>query len=137
MQPCCLIELPSHSDTRGLLTIMEGGLQIPFPVARAFWITSVPEKQVRGEHAHKECHQFLICLHGSLKAATDNGSDRQEWHLDRPTVGLHLPPLNWGTQYDFSPGAVLLVLASHCYDEADYIRDYQDYLHFLRNHESR
>ena len=87
----------------------------------------VPSVETRGEHAHKACHQFLVCVRGSVNVVADDGRDRQEYVLDRPEKGLHLPPMVWGIQYKYSPDAVLLVFASHYYDADDYIRDYEEF----------
>ncbi len=120
-----LIELPEAIDIRGSLSVAEVGRQLPFAVERMFMVYKVPSQETRGEHAHHACHQFLVAASGSLRVMADDGTERQEFVLDRPTRGLYLPPLTWGVQYRYSPDAVLLVMASHAYDPADYIRDYQ------------
>lgn len=129
-----LIELPRIIDHRGNLTAGEFGKSIPFEVKRYFMVYQVPLVEVRGEHAHRECHQFLICARGRISVIADDGTNREEFLLDRPELGLHLPPLTWGVQYKYSPDAVLLVFASHHYDPADYIRDYQDFLSVVAAH---
>jgi len=86
----------------------------------------------RGAHAHRTLHQFLTCVHGRCHVIADDGKGRQEFVLDSPSQGLHLPPMVWSMQYRYSPGAVLLVLASEVYDEADYIHDYDQFLHLAR-----
>jgi dTDP-4-dehydrorhamnose 3,5-epimerase-like enzyme len=91
-------------------------------------VYDVESKEVRGEHAHKQCHQFLICVNGSCSVVVDDGTKRQEILLDRPGLGLYIPPMIWATQYKHSPDAVLLVFASEIYDPEDYIRDYQEFL---------
>jgi hypothetical protein len=101
---------------------------LPFVVERFFFISNVPQGEPRGIHAHKECHQFLVCVAGSLKAMLDDGDTRTVVTLDRPNLGLHMPPLTWGAQYDYSSDAVLLVLASHPYEADDYIHDYDEFL---------
>lgn len=101
--------------------------QIPFPVQRFFFVSRVPEGEPRGIHAHKQCHQFLVCVAGSVKAMVDDGEKRAVVRLDRPTLALHMPPMTWGAQYDYSEDAVLLVLASHVYDANDYIHDYDEF----------
>jgi dTDP-4-dehydrorhamnose 3,5-epimerase-like enzyme len=88
----------------------------------------VPGREVRGAHAHRECEQFLICVHGSVRVAVDDGENRAEVTLSDPTEGIYVPPLVWASQFRYSPDAVLLVLASHPYDAADYIRDYGEFL---------
>ncbi|MBE7534336.1 MAG: WxcM-like domain-containing protein [Anaerolineales bacterium] len=123
-----LIELPEITDLRGSLTFAEFPGLLPFTPRRLFLVYDVPGKDVRGEHAHKELHQFLICIKGECSVVVDNGSVRAEARLDRPTLGLHLPPMIWATQYKFTPDATLLALASDIYKAEDYIRNYDEYL---------
>jgi UDP-2-acetamido-3-amino-2,3-dideoxy-glucuronate N-acetyltransferase len=120
--------LPKVSDIRGSLSVGEFDRSLPFPAKRYFLVFDVPSIETRGEHAHKECHQFLICVRGSCSVVADDGVNRQEFVLDRPNVGIHLPPMVWGIQYKYSSDAVLLVFASHYYDAADYIRNYGDFI---------
>ncbi|MDW2075378.1 WxcM-like domain-containing protein [Vibrio sp. 1863] len=117
-------KFPLINDLRGSLSVGEFDKEIPFEVKRYFTVFGVPSKEVRGEHAHKECHQFLICLHGSCNVLVDDGTNREEFELDRPNKGLYLPPMTWGVQYQYTNDAVLMVFASHYYDADDYIRDY-------------
>ncbi len=120
--------LPLHGDLRGELSVGEFEKDVPFAPKRYFLVFGVANARVRGEHAHRVCHQFLICARGECSVLADNGTHRQEFRLDHPRLGLHLPPLVWGVQYKFSADAVLLVFASHLYDPADYIRDYDEFL---------
>lgn len=120
--------MASVDDLRGNLTVGELGRDVPFNVLRYFLVYGVPNEEVRGEHAHLNCHQFLVAASGSIRVVADDGHRREEFLLDRPNVGLHLPPRTWGIQYGYSAGAVLLVLASEHYDPADYIRDYDEFL---------
>lgn len=122
------ISLVMASDLRGDLLAVEMERHIPFPVSRVFYVMNVPLHHVRGEHAHKQCHQLLICLKGSVTVVADNGTDREEWVLNRPEIGLHIHPMTWATQYKYSHNAVLAVFASHSYDPDDYIRDYEEYI---------
>lgn len=115
-------------DLRGSLVAADFSSDLPFVPRRAFTVFDVPTKDVRGEHAHHKCEQFLLCLAGSVSCVVDNGTTRQEFRLDHPDVGLYMPPMTWGTQYNYSSDAVLLVFASHEYDASDYIRDYDDFL---------
>jgi hypothetical protein len=115
-------------DLRGDLSAGEFERDIPFPVRRYFVVLNVPNERVRGQHAHKQCHQFLVCPSGRVSVVADDGSTRQEFLLDSPSLGLFLPPMTWATQYRYSADAVLLVFASHFYDADDYIRDYGEYL---------
>lgn len=123
-----LHRLPNVLDLRGNLTAGEFGRSIPFEAKRYFLVFGVPNAEVRGEHAHRTCHQFLICAHGSLSVVVDDGVQREEFVLDAPSIGIYLPPLTWGVQYKYSPGAVLLVFASEFYDTNEYIRDYGEFL---------
>jgi len=122
-----LRRLPQFNDSRGSLTFGEVGSQLPFPVSRYFVVSDVPNIEVRGEHAHLECHQFLVCLKGSCAVTLDDGLNREEVLLDSPTLGLYLPPRIWSALYRYTPDAVLLVLASHQYSAEDYIRNYDDF----------
>ena len=126
-----LHSLTQAVDMRGSLAAMEFSSQCPFVPKRLFLVHGVPSKSVRGEHAHFECHQFLIATSGSVAVAVDDGKNRGSVVLDSPALGLYIPPLTWGSQYQFSNDAVLLVLASHEYNDADYIRDYGKYLEIV------
>jgi hypothetical protein len=115
-------------DTRGSLTVGEVPTEVPFSPARYFAVFGVPSIELRGEHAHKRCQQFLICLHGSCRVLLDDGDRRCEVTLDRPDMGVFMPEMIWGTQYRYSPDAVLLVFASRPYEAEDYLRTYDDFL---------
>lgn len=123
-----LHRLTRVSDIRGSLSVGEFERTVPFAVKRYFIVFDVPSVETRGEHAHRQCHQFLICVRGSVSVVADDGRRREEFVLDRPEIGLHLRPMVWGIQYKYSPDAVLLVFASHYYDADDYIRDYDEFL---------
>lgn len=116
------------ADTRGSLTVGEVPTEVPFSPARYFAVFSVPSIELRGEHAHKKCQQFLICLHGSCRVLLDDGERRCEVILDRPDIGVFMPEMIWGTQYRYSPDAVLLVFASRPYEADDYLRTYDEFL---------
>ena len=122
-----LHQMPRFDDIRGSLTVGEFDSSIPFAIKRYFMVFDVPSKETRGEHAHRTCHQFLICVRGSCSLVADDGLQRQEFLLDRPDLGIHLPPMVWGIQYNYSADALLLVYASHFYDNADYIRNYLEF----------
>lgn len=126
-----VIEFPEIFDLRGRLTFAETPGLLPFVPQRFFLVYDVPGKDVRGEHAHKELHQVLICIKGSCAIVVDDGQNRCEVALDRPTIGLHIPPMVWGTQYKYTSDAVLLVLASDVYKADDYIRNYDEYLRLV------
>ncbi|MFT3778220.1 MAG: WxcM-like domain-containing protein [Ottowia sp.] len=119
-------------DMRGDLCAAEVGAGLPFLVRRSFLVYNVPNAELRGEHAHRRCAQFLMAVKGSVRVVADDGAQREEFSLDRPNLGLHLPPMTWGIQYRYSEGAVLLVLASDPYDPADYIRDYAEFVALVR-----
>jgi len=119
--------LTQATDMRGSLAAIEFASQCPFTPKRLFFVYGVPSTQVRGEHAHFKCHQFLIAVAGFVSVSVDDGKDRDSIILDSPNLGLYVPPLTWGSQYRFSHDAVLAVLASHEYDESDYIRDYESF----------
>jgi UDP-2-acetamido-3-amino-2,3-dideoxy-glucuronate N-acetyltransferase len=117
------------SDLRGRLSAGELPSEgIPFVPQRWFLVYDVPSREVRGEHAHRVCHQFLVCVSGQVSVAVDDGKHRAEVLLDTPTVGLYVPPRVWASQYRYDKDAVLLVLASHPYDPDDYIREYEVFL---------
>ena len=120
--------LPLYGDLRGELSVGEFQKDVPFTPRRYFLVFGVANAKVRGEHAHRACHQFLVCVRGECSVLADNGNHRQEFRLNHPRLGLHLAPLVWGVQYKFTSDAVLLVFASELYDPADYIRDYDDFL---------
>jgi len=120
--------LPIVHDLRGDLSFAEYADGLPFLPKRYFAVFNVPSKEVRGEHAHRRLHQFLVCVKGTCSVLVDDGQISDEIHLSSPSVGVHLPPMVWSVQYRYSPDAVLLVLASDLYDPDDYIRDYEVFL---------
>lgn len=123
-----LVNLTSAIDMRGALVAGEVERQIPFAPRRFFTVYGVPSAEVRGEHAHLECEQFLVCVAGSVHCIVDDGDSREEFVLDRPELGLYMPAMTWGTQYRYSADAVLLVLASLPYDSDDYVREYSGFI---------
>jgi len=122
-----LYHLPRITDHRGELSFAELNQSLPFPVSRYFLVFGVPSREIRGEHAHRTLHQYLVAVHGSCSVRLFDGERSEEIVLDRPECALHVPPMVWTTQYKYSPDAVLLVLASDIYREADYIRDFEEY----------
>jgi acetyltransferase-like isoleucine patch superfamily enzyme/dTDP-4-dehydrorhamnose 3,5-epimerase-like enzyme len=128
-----LHRMPVIKDIKGSLTFGEEHQHLPFPVQRYFVVFDVPSKEVRGEHAHRTLHEFLICLHGSCAVALDDGRVRDEVTLDSPTIGVHVPPMVWRVHYKYSPDAILLVLASDIYRADDYIRDYDEFVRLIRS----
>lgn len=123
-----ITRVPTIKDLRGDLLAREYGKDLPFVPERYFVVFDVPSKEVRGEHAHRVCKQFLVCLKGSVSVVCDDAVNRQEFVLDSPELGLYLPPMTWGIQYKYTADALLMVLASHAYDASDYIRDYPQFL---------
>jgi acetyltransferase-like isoleucine patch superfamily enzyme/dTDP-4-dehydrorhamnose 3,5-epimerase-like enzyme len=128
-----LIELPHVADLRGSLSFAEFDEKLPFIPQRYFIVFDVPSKEVRGEHAHRKCQQLLICVKGNCSVVIDDGETREEVLLDKPNLGLFVPPMVWATEYKYSEDAVLLVLASDHYDSTDYIRDYDLFLKELNS----
>jgi UDP-2-acetamido-3-amino-2,3-dideoxy-glucuronate N-acetyltransferase len=115
-------------DMRGNLAAGEVGPTLPFAPQRYFIVFDVPSAEVRGEHAHRRCHQFMVCVRGGVSVVVDDGEHREEYRLDSPELGLHVPPRVWATQYRYSADSALLVFASEHYDPADYVRDYDEFL---------
>jgi dTDP-4-dehydrorhamnose 3,5-epimerase-like enzyme len=133
--PCLAMGAAVHRfarirDLRGDLTVGEFERNVPFLPKRYFIVYDVPSTETRGEHAHRKCHQFLICVSGSVSMVVDDGIRREEVLLDRPNIGLFVPAGIWGVQYKYSPNGSLLVFASEYYDASDYIRNYDDFLKF-------
>jgi UDP-2-acetamido-3-amino-2,3-dideoxy-glucuronate N-acetyltransferase len=136
VQGAALHRLPKVADLRGALTFGEIDAHLPFVPKRFFVVFDVPSREVRGEHAHRKLHEFLICLRGTCSVALDDGEQRDEVVLDSPTVGLHVPPRLWRVHYKYSPDAILLALCSDVYDAGDYVRNYDDFIAMIKNPES-
>ena len=130
---CSIIELPRLKNRAGNITVVNNNDNIPFEVKRVFYIYDIPGGEDRGAHAHKDCHQFLIAVSGSFEVEMDDGTNKRTITLNRPYYGLHIPPGIWAAEKGFSSGAVCLALASHKYDEKDYIREYPNFLEYKRN----
>lgn len=129
---CALVRLPKISDRSGNITPIHNSLEIPFDIKRVFYLYDIPGGESRGAHAHKECHQFIVAASGSFDVLLDDGITKKVISLNRPDMGLHILPGIWASEINFSSGAVCLVLASHTYDEDDYIRDYEQFLSFTK-----
>lgn len=119
------------SDLRGNLSAGEFNKEIPFIPKRYFLVFDVPSAETRGEHAHLQCHQFLIALKGNVSVVADDGFFREEFLLNQINLGLYLPPMTWGIQYRYSAESVLLVFASEYYNSQDYIRDYAEFINMV------
>lgn len=129
---CSLCELNKMHDKEGNLTYMYQNVHVPFPINRVFYSYDIPGGEDRGAHAHKHCHQFLIAASGSFEVALDDGTNKRTVLLNRPFRGLHVPPGIWASEQGFSSGSICLVLASEGYSEEDYIRNYDDYLEYIK-----
>lgn len=121
---CSIIALNKINNRAGNITIIESKINLPFDIKRVFYTYDIPAGQDRGAHSHFNCHQFIIAVSGSFDIELDDGINKREVTLNRPYYGLHIIPGIWAAQRNFSSGAICLVLASHLYDENDYIRDY-------------
>ncbi len=127
-----LHRIPLIDDARGFLSFGEVGAHLPFVPQRYFLIGAVPAGSLRGEHAHRALHQFLVCVNGSCRVVIDDGVVREEVLLATPGIGLHIPPMIWTTVVHKSPETIVLVLASQVYAEADYIRDHDEFSRLVR-----
>ncbi|WP_316817972.1 FdtA/QdtA family cupin domain-containing protein [Pedobacter nyackensis] len=128
---CSVFELPRIMNRAGNITPVHNNVEIPFAVKRVFYLYDIPGGESRGAHAHKECHQFLIAASGSFEVLLDDGKTKRLVQLNRPYVGLHIPPGIWASEINFSSGSICLVFASHTYNEADYLRDYNDFKQYI------
>ena len=128
IETCQMIDLPKIQDPRGNLTFVEGGSQIPFDIQRVYYLYDVPGGAERGGHAHKDLHQLIIAMSGSFDVVLDDGKNKKRVHMNRSYNGLYVCPMIWRELDNFSSGAVLMVLASNKYDEADYYREYADFM---------
>lgn len=130
---CSLIELPRIQNRSGNITAIENKIEIPFDAKRIFYLYDIPGGESRGAHAHKECHQFLVAASGSFEVQLDDGKVKKTVMLNQPYRGLHIPPGIWASEVNFSSGAICLVIASHKYNESDYIRDYKNFINYKKN----
>lgn len=128
---CNLIQLPKIGDRKGNLTVIQNNIQVPFDVNRVFYLYDIPGGESRGAHAHKRCHQFIIAASGAFEVLINDGVTQRIIQLNRPYLGIHIPPMIWASEINFSSGSICLVMASHTYDEDDYIRDYEKYFKLL------
>lgn len=132
LRDCMLVDLPKISDPRGNLTFIEGQRHIPFDILRVYYLYDVPGGAERGGHAHKALRQLIIAMSGSFDVVLDDGREKRRVHLNRSYSGLYICPMIWRELDNFSSGSVCMVLASNAYDEADYYRDYDAFLHAAR-----
>ncbi len=129
---CSIIELPKIETKGGNITPIHPNKNVPFDIQRVFYSYDIPGGEARGAHAHKACHQLLVAASGSYEVVLDDGNNKRTILLNRPFFGLHIPPGIWASEQGFSSGSICLVLASHPYDEEDYIRDYNEFLEYKR-----
>lgn len=127
MKKARIINLKKIEDIRGSLSVIEGGIDIPFEIKRVYFLYDIPGGAERGSHAHKSLHQMLVAISGSFDVVLDDGISTKTFHLNRSYMGLYAAPMTWRTINNFSTGAVCLVMASEHYDECDYIRNYDDF----------
>jgi len=127
-----LMRLKSLSDLHGDLSVTDVESDIPFEVRRNFWVYNVPSEKIRGAHVHRKLHEFVVCVSGSVSVVVDDGVNREEFVLDDPSLGLHLPPMVWCSLYRYTSDAVLLLFAAHGYDLDDCVRDYEDFLSLVK-----
>lgn len=120
--------LPRHRNPSGSLVVGDFQATVPLATQRYFTVFDVPLGEIRGAHAHRQCQQFLVCMRGAITALVDDGRNRCEVRLNRPDLGMLLPPMVWGTQYEHTTDAILTVFASHPYDNGDYMRDYEQFI---------
>ncbi len=128
LKNCRRVILPKIGDERGLLSFAEGGKHVPFDIKRIFYSYAVPDQKSRGAHAHKKLEQFILALGGSFEVELDDGQEKQRFLMDKPWEGLYVAPMTWTSVENFQQSAVCMVLASDVYDEADYYREYSDFL---------
>ena len=133
LSDCGIVELPKIQDVRGNLSFIESGRHIPFEMKRVYYLYDVPGGADRGAHAHKSLHQFVVAMSGSFDVVLDDGKQQQRFHLNRSYNGLYICPMMWSYLDNFSSGAVCMVIASGFYDEADYYRDYDQFLKAVLN----
>jgi len=128
LEDCKIIQLPKIQDPRGNLSFIEGGQHIPFDIKRVYYLYDVPGGADRGAHAHKELQQFIVAMSGSFDVVLSDGHEERRFHLNRSHYGLYVCPMMWRDLDNFSSGSVCMVLASRRYEEADYIRDYDEFI---------
>jgi hypothetical protein len=132
LSDCKIVNLPKIADPRGNLTFIEGSRHIPFEIRRVYYLYDVPGGGERGGHAHKDLRQLIVAMSGSFDVVLDDGEQKQRHHLNRSYYGLYVCPMIWRELDNFSSGSVCMVLASNMYNEADYYRDYHEYLRAVR-----
>ncbi len=127
------MQFSGQSGERGSLFVVEAKKDLPFEIKRVYYVKNVPDGKSRGAHAHKTLEQVIIAVEGSVNVELDDGRNTSKFILNNPDTGLYLPPGYWRRLDNFSPGSILMALASACYDPQDYIRDYDKYLKWRSN----
>jgi hypothetical protein len=127
---CSIIYLPRIQNRAGNITPIHNNQEVPFDIKRIFYLFDIPGGESRGAHSHRQCHQFLVAVSGCFEVLLDDGKVKRQIMLNRPYIGLHIPPGIWASEINFSSGVVALVLASELYDEKDYIREYDAFLNY-------
>ncbi len=135
MEHCRIVDLPKHSDPRGNLSVVEGGIQVPFDIARVYYLYDVPGGSSRAGHGHVELQQLMIAMSGSFDVIVDDGYERKKFHLNRSYYGLYIPKMMWREVENFSSGGVCLVMASTRFDKSDYFYDYDDFAAMAKRHD--
>lgn len=130
VEDCQIVELAIVHNESGSISVLENNENIPFDIKRVYYLYDVPMGAERGGHGHYELQQYVVAASGSFTFVLDDGKNKKEVFLNHPNKALHIKPGIWREMKDFSSGSVCLVLASHSYDEQDYMRDYSDYLNF-------
>ena len=134
VEECYIVELDKHhSDRKGNISVVENGVTVPFNTERVYYLYDIPGGESRGAHAHKELYQLVVSASGSFDVVLDDGTNKKRFTLNRPYQGLLVVPGMWRDLENFSSGSVCLVLASMVYSEADYIRNYDDFINFKNN----
>ncbi|MTV39972.1 sugar 3,4-ketoisomerase [Duganella radicis] len=137
MDQCRLIDLPKHHDPRGNLSVIEGGIHVPFDIARVYYLYDVPGGSSRAGHGHIELQQLFIAMSGSFDVIVDDGYQRKKFQLNRSYYGLYVPGMMWREVENFSSGGVCLVLASTKYDPHDYYHDYDEFVAAAHQHKQK
>lgn len=133
LEDCRIVTLPRISDSRGNLSVIEGGVHIPFDIMRMYYLYDVPGGADRGAHAHRALQQFIVAMSGSFDVVLHDGVAERRFHMNRSYYGLYVCPMMWRYLDNFSSGAVCAVLASQHYDELDYIRDWSEFLRVVKS----
>ena len=136
MDQCRIIDLPKHHDPRGNLSVVEGGIHIPFDIERVYYLYDVPGGSARAGHGHVELQQLMIAMSGSFDVIVDDGYERKKFHLNRSYYGLYIPKMMWREVENFSSGGVCLVMASTKFDKSDYFYDYDEFAAMVRRQDS-